>query len=299
MKNWILIVLALLFIRPASGQKLFDVLVDKYSSKDGFSAVQLSQDMFELYLKKKNIKENDPVYQVIDNLENILVITQLRDAGKENELKSVQEEILSFYKKEGMDLFKTEKKSGSDLKIYIDKGDEGVSRLGLINLTDLSLTLIEINGLIDLANIASLGQAFNIRGLDNLRKIDDSGNYFYSSDFSNFTIPDIRIELSEERRKEIEKSIERAQAEVKARQFEMQAKQKEHIDQQKATYDKYKRFPILLSSGNEDAEYYINGKKADKSQVKELDPEKIEKMEVIQEKKNDKSVKVLKITTKK
>lgn len=299
MKNWILIVLALLFIRPASGQKLFDVLVDKYSSKDGFSAVQLSQDMFELYLKKKNIKENDPVYQVIDNLENILVITQLRDAGKENELKSVQEEILSFYKKEGMDLFKTEKKSGSDLKIYIDKGDEGVSRLGLINLTDLSLTLIEINGLIDLANIASLGQAFNIRGLDSLRKIDDSGNYFYSSDFSNFTIPDIRIELSEERRKEIEKSIERAQAEVKARQFEMQAKQKEHIDQQKATYDKYKRFPILLSSGNEDAEYYINGKKADKSQVKELDPEKIEKMEVIQEKKNDKSVKVLKITTKK
>ncbi len=299
MKKWILLVLALMFLRPAFGQELFDVLVEKYSNREGFSAVQLSKDMFELYLKKKNIKENDPVYKVIDNLDNILVITQLRDAGKENELKTVQEEILAVYKKEGMTLFKTEKKSGTDLKIYVEKDDEGVSRLGLVNLSDLSLTLIEINGIIDLANIASLGQAFNIRGLENLRKIDDSGNFFYTTDFSAFTIPDIRFELSDERRKEIESSVERAQAELKARQFEMQAKQKEQIDQQKAMYDKYKRFPILLTEGNEDVEYYINGKKVEKKEVKDLVPDKIEKIEVVKEKKNDKSMKMLKITTKK
>lgn len=299
MKNLVLIIVATVLMLPVSGQELFKTLVDKYSEKDGFSAVQLSKDMFDLYLKKKNIDAKDPVYEVVDNLENILVITQIKGNEKEDGLKIIQGEIIDFYKKKGLTLFKTEKKNGNDLKIYIQKGPKGVSSLGLVNLSDLSLTLIEINGIIDLTSIASLNKAFNIRGLDALRKIDDSGNYFVSPDFSSFYIPDIRFELSEERRKEIEESVKKAQAEMKVRQKEMEFHQQEMRENEKEFAGKYNRFPIFLGGNSDSTLYYIDGKKVDKVTIKTLEPDRIEKVEVVKETKDNKRVGVIKITTKK
>ncbi len=299
MKRLILMLIIAIFTLPAIGQELFNILVDKYSNKDGFSAVQLSKDMFDLYLKKKNIDEKDPVYNVVSNLENILVITQVKDPEKKDELKNIQTEILDYYKKEGMTLFKTEKKNNNDLKIYIEKDEDGVSSLGLVNLSDFSLTLIEINGLIDLTSIASLNKAFNIRGLEALRKIDDSGNYFVSPDFSTFQIPDIRFELSEERRKEIEESVKKAQEEVKARQWDMQLREKDLSKEQKALFEKYKRFPILLKGNDNMVEYYLDSVRVDREKIIDLDPDLIEKIEVINKDKDGEKAGILRITTKK
>ncbi|HBL74113.1 MAG: hypothetical protein A2W90_22595 [Bacteroidetes bacterium GWF2_42_66] len=299
MKTLILILFTAILVVPASGQELFKTLVEKYSNKDGFSAVQLSKDMFDLYLKKKSIDEKDPVYTVVDNLENILVITQVKSDEKDDGLKSIQTEIIDYYNKKGMSLFKTEKKTGNDLKVYIEKGANGVSSLGLVNLSDLSLTLIEINGVIDLTSIASLNKAFNIRGLDALRRIDDSGNYLVSPDFSSFQVPDIRFELSEERRREMEGNVKKLQEEMKIHQKEIQIHQKEMSEDQKAMFSKYNRFPIFLSGDAESTIYFINGEKADKEDIRILDPNQIEKIEVVKEKKDDKKVGIIKITTKK
>ena len=299
MRKLIFIVLTVLIVMPAVSQELFETLVNKYSNKDGFSAVQLSKDMFDLYLKKKNIDEKDPVYSVVDNLENILVITQVNINEKEDGLKNIQSEILDYYKKEGLSLFKTEKKTGNDLKIYIDKNDDGVSRLGLVNLSEMSLTLIEINGIIDLTSIASLNKAFNIRGLETLRKIDDSGNYFITSDFSSFQIPDIRFELSEDRRKEIEESVKRAQEEMKIRQKEFELQNREMVEHEKEFTNKYNRFPIFLGGKTDSTIYFLDGKKVEKIDIRMIDPDRIEKLEVEKDNKGDKKVGVVKITMKK
>ena len=298
MRKLVLIILAVILVTPLFGQELFKTLVDKYSNKNGFSAVQLSKDMFDLYLKKKNIDEKDPVYAVIDNLKNILVITQMKGEEKDEGLKTIQTEILDYYNKKGFTLFKTEKKAGNDLKVYIEKNKEGVSAIGLVNLSDLSLTLIEINGVIDLTSIASLNKAFNIRGLEALNKIDDPGNGIAVTGFSSFQVPNIRFELSEEQRKEMEETVKKAQEELKVLLNGVQIQRM--IEQQKITSDKYKRFPILLSGDSENTEYYINGKKADKDDIRNLDPKSIEGITVTKEGINDEPKPgVIKITTKK
>jgi len=300
MKKLVLIILGTVLTMQIYGQELFNSLVDKYSGQDGFSAVQLSKDMFDLYLKKKNISEKDPVFQVVDNLKNIWVITQIKGTeGKNNLLKNMQTEILDYYKKKGLSLFKTENKSGNDLKIYIEKNDKGISLLGLVNLSDLSLTMIEINGVIDLASIASLNKAFNIRGLDALRKIDDSNNYFVTPDLSTFQIPDIRFELSEERRKEIEESVKKAQEEIKHHQKEIQFQQQAKTENEKNFMERYNRFPIIIKGNDNVADYYLNGVKVDKEKIMYLDPDSIEKIEVVNKDKNGGKTGMLKITTKK
>lgn len=323
MKKLIVLIVAIVAIMPVNGQELFEKLVEQYSDREGFSAVQLTSDMFDLYLKKKNIDEEDPVYDVIDNLENILVITQsnltsgsrtfLKDGNiilkgeedvevdEDSSLKDIHSEILDYYKEAGLFLFKTEKKIGNDLKIYIDRDEDGVSSLGLVNLTDFALTLIEINGTIDLSSIANLSSAFNIRGLETLRKIDDSGNYFLAPDLSNFDVPDIRgFGISKERQMELEESLKRAEEEMKLNRGRRIDEERSSRLKEKEFFEQYKREPIFLNRYDKNTEYYLNGKKVSKEELKGISSSDIVKTVVEKVEKDGEVTKsIVKITTKK
>jgi len=314
MKKLIVIITAVILMMPVFGQELFQTMVDKYSDKEGFSAVQLTKDMFDIYLKKKNIDEKDPVYAVVDKLNNILVITQTKVDEKENSLKPIQTEILEYYKKNGLSLFKTEKNGDNDLKIFVKKENEKVSSLGLVNLTELTLTLIEINGSIDMASIASLSRAFNIRGLEALRRIDESSNYYGNSTSNSvfvvgsdnkiysysYDFPELRIpSLSAEKRKELEMNSKKELEKLKANQaewFQYEDGMKKKIELNK----KYNRVPIIVSGDMDNAEYFINGKKVDKDEFRKLQPDQIERVEATNtDDKDGKTKCVVKITLKK
>ena len=86
---------------------------------------------------------------------------------------------------------------------------------------------------------------------------------------------------------------------MKTRQKEMEFHQKEMLEHEKDFAGKYNRYPIFLGGNSDSTVYYINGKISTKNDYKELDPDKIEEIEVKKEKKNDKSIGIINITTKK
>ena len=105
--------LVVFFSLPALAQKtndLFSQLTEKYADKDGFSASQLTSDMFDLYIKKKKVDEPSPVFEALKNLDNIMVVSQSNinnvnwiEAGKvKTETKSENNElhdlIISHYR---------------------------------------------------------------------------------------------------------------------------------------------------------------------------------------------------------
>lgn len=55
MKTTFAFCIALVMTLSLSGQDLFTNLTEKYSGREGFSATNLSRDMFDLYLKKKQV----------------------------------------------------------------------------------------------------------------------------------------------------------------------------------------------------------------------------------------------------
>lgn len=325
MKKIVLMVLILGISVPVLAQQsanLFEQLTDKYANNDGFSASMLTKDMFDLYVKKKNVDESSEVATALKNLDNILVVSDshvqkisYRDnswAGKvvlkESEKKPDEEwdvmhkEILNYYKSNKYTLLKTEKHMGEDIKVYLKKNNSKIEALALITKSSMSTNLVELQGDIDLSEVASLSKAINLRGLENLYKIDNSSSYYgqFPGEFREYS--EQRIAEMEVRAREMAEKHTQLSDEQIARiekQAKLQAeKQMEMAEKYREMAEKYGRQPIFLSTpGDTNTVYYINGKKVKAEDVKKkLEAEEIEQISKNNNEKNGRTE--IKITTK-
>ena len=215
-------------------------------------------------------------------------------------LTAVQDEILTYYKDPAFSLLKTENRMGEVLKVYLKKSGEKVNTLSMVSSTPTRLTMVELAGEIDLSTISDISGALNVRGLENLNKINGSPNNIvvhgfdmnqgedhliireqYSDDLKDLPYPQMNIEML------------RRQKELTEKHNEMSEKHREIVIKQQEMANKYGRQPIFLSTpGDTNIVYFINDKKVDSKAFKAINPEDIESVNVIkaeQGKKNKKS----------
>jgi hypothetical protein len=327
MKQLLIFLIMLTFSLPGLAQRgnnLFEQLTEKYAENDGFSASQISNEMFDLYLKKRNIDEDSPVYEALKRLDNILVVShsnftgsrrivgfysgeelksEKADKDESDEAKEIHSEIIKHYKTSGYSMLKTEKRMGEDVKVYLKKSQDKIIALALVTNSSISTNLVELRGDIDLKTVSELNKALNLRGLENLYKIDNSSQFGiypsigYSNDYYD-RLEDMALrererarerytELSEEQLQKIEQ-----QAQIQAqKQMEMAEKYRQMAEQ-------YGRQPIFLTTpGDTNTVYYIDGKKVKSAEVKEI--LKKDEVEQISKTRDDKDGKtVIRINTK-
>jgi hypothetical protein len=306
MKRMMFLMLVIVSSLPALAQQtknLFDELTTKYADQEGFSASMLTRDMFDLYIKKRNVDEASPVFDALKKLDYITVISQSKfyveavqpSSGKEpeNGKNPLYETILEHYRKNGYTLFKTEKRLGEDVKVYLMKNQDKIVSLALITNSSSATNLVELQGDIDLKTVGELNKALNLKGLENLYKLDS--NNAWEGFSTGVAISPERVEamvarqreqferqryLTDEQRAAIEDQA-RASAE---KQLQMAEKYREMAE-------KYGREPIFLNyPGDTNTVYFIDGKKVKAKEIKELDKEKIESIEIKKpEKGNDKT----------
>ncbi len=298
MKKLILVVLMIAISVPVLAQQtqqFFQSLTGKYADNNGFSASMLTSDMFELYLRKKNVDEESEVASALKSLDNILVVSQSKfELGRNKEffgndtsekkdkkdLDEVHKELLRHYPADGYTLLKTEKRMGEDIKVYLKKGNGKVSSLALLTNSSAVTNLVELNGDIDLANVASLSKAINLRGLENLYKIDNSSRGFISgADLMR------SAGFDEQRMKEMQEQAKKMAGQYKLsdeqiakieEQAQLQAKkQAEMAEKYREMAEQYGRQPIFLTApGDTNTVYYVDGKKVKADEVKALLKEK-------------------------
>ncbi|MBT3385212.1 MAG: DUF4252 domain-containing protein [Prolixibacteraceae bacterium] len=300
MKKLILITLAVIISLPILAQNtanLFEQLTDKYADQDGFSATMITSDMFDLYLKKRNIEEESPVFEALKNLDKILVVSQSNftgkiagistdDAKKENTTNLLHKTILDHYKNGGFTLLKTEKRMGEDVKVYLLKIHDKIQTMALITASSMTTNLVELKGDIDLKTVSELGKALNLRGLENLYKIDNSSSAMYGVASAGIGANSReRIEEMVARQQEM---VERQSAltdeqrvKIEEQAEQMAQKQLQMAEKYREMAEKYQREPIFLNyPGDTNTVYYLDGKKVKAKEIKELDSEKIESVEV-------------------
>lgn len=281
-------------------QDLFGELTEKYADRDGFSASRITSDMFDLYIKKRNIDEQSPVFDALKNLDNILVVSQtgvfrggISNIGetKTNDLAAeIHQTILDYYKKNNFTLLKTEKQMGEDVKVFLQKNQDKIESLALITHSQATTNLVELQGNIDLATVSQLNQALNLRGLENLYKINNQGPVAFYVNSPESEWSQERIEKMIARQREL---VEKQQhlTEEQRQKIEEQArimadKQREMAEKHRELAEKYKRFPILLNyPGDAGTVYFLNGKKVDAEALKKIQPDDIESIEVTKPKK--------------
>lgn len=313
MKRLTFLLLAALFVAPAIAQntnELFNQLTEKYADTEGFSANLLTADMFDLYVKKRNIEETSPVFDALKKLDRIMVVSQSKfytAVGQPStgvETKTEKDEIyaamMEHYKKGGYTLFKTEKRMGEDLKVYIRKNQDKIESLALVTHSNMATNLVELQGTIDMKTVAELNKAMNLKGLENLGKIENNSPSYGFATGSYFSTEKLE-ELAARQRELAEKKLSYTDEQRAA--FEEQAKlsaekQMQLANKYREMAEKYGREPIFLSyPGDTNTVYYIDGKKVKSKEIKELNKEKIQGIEITQpDKKGDKTT--VRITTK-
>jgi hypothetical protein len=293
-------------------QGLFGELTEKYADRDGFSASQITADMFDLYIKKRNIDEQSPVFDALKSLDNILVVSQsgvfrrgiaTTVETKTDELAAeIHQVILDYYKKNNFTLFKTEKQMGEDVKVFLKKNQEKIESLALITHSQATTNLVELQGDIDLSTVSQLSQALNLRGLENLYKINNQGTAAFYVGSPNSAWSQERIEEMVVRQKEMAEK-QRHLSEEQRQKIEEQARimadrQRELAERHRELAEKYNRYPILLNyPGDANAVYFLNGKKVDADALKKIKPDDIESIEVTKPKKESDET-TIKIKTK-
>lgn len=214
-------------------------------------------------------------------------------------LSAVQDEIVNYYKDPAFSLLKTENRMGEVIKVYLKKSGEKVSTLSMISSSPTRLTMVELAGDIDLSRVSDISGALNVRGLENLNKINGTSNtfVFQGMDMLN-QLEDQRIfwEMNPENMENLSNmNIEMRikNRELADKQREMAEKHREMAEKQREMAIRYGRQPIFLSTpGDTNVVYFINDKKVDSEKIKSMNPEDIESVSVIkaeQGKKNKKS----------
>lgn len=320
MKTILNLIFAVIFMASASAQKNIDLykhLTEKYADKDGFSASQISNDMFDLYLKKNKIDEKSPLSEALNSLDKITVVAQSNfnfkagsgsfntpDQNKNQVANDIFNEILEYYKNGNFSLLKTEKRMGEDVKVYLKKNQDKIETLALITNSSAATSLVELNGDIDLKTVSELSSALNLRGLENLYKIDNNVSRFgiYSNVPHSTGVSAEKLEEMLARTKELYANQDKLSAEQRLKieeQAQMLAeKQAVMAEKYREMAEIYRRNPIFLNNpGDTNVVYYLDGKKVKAQKIKELDSSNIEKIE-INKAKNDKDKSVIRITTK-
>jgi hypothetical protein len=315
MKTIFLFFFSLFLSIAAVSQGLFNTLTEKYAAQEGFSATNLTKDMFDLYLKKKQIEPNSPGYETLKKLDNILVVSytnfpsEMMNPNKAPEsVSEMQKIVLDFYLGQKFTLFKTENRNGEDLKVFLKKNGEKVSALALVSAHSTTrFTLVELNGDIDLSGISDLNMALNLKGLENLYKIngqqDNTSMWQKYSDVYPFSL---------EQQQELQKNLQQAyedmnklkgekMTEWKLQNKEMFEKQKEMSEKYRQMGEKYGRHPIFLSApGDTNMVYFIDGKKVNAEEISKINSDQIESISVVKPDKSSPSKKgEMKIKTKK
>lgn len=327
MKQLILLVLLIgisITAQTQDSQAFFEQMTEKYSEKDGFSASMLTKDMFDLYLKKKKLDENSDAANALKSLDKILVVSQSAFAGpmvvgqkfdqndydkqmeaNKKERDGMYNEMINHYKSSNYTLLKTEKRNGEDVKVYLKKGADKVNSLALITNSKAATNLVELDGDIDLANVASLQSALNLRGLENLYKIDNKSPYQYiGGDVSQYFDQE-RLQMMEERARAMadrqavlsEEQMKRIQEQAEKQAEELAARQSEMAERYREMSERYGRQPIFLNYPGDSTVYYLNGKKVEVDKIKELKKDDIVTVDVNKDLENE-EITIVKITTK-
>lgn len=167
MKYFIYIITLAFSIQTASAQTTaVDKLFDRYSEKDGFTTVYITQYMFSMF---KDVKTEDKDFdELVKSLKSIRILA-VDNANPPKGINFFTEIMKDLPVKEYKELMVIKEK-GQDVRFLVKENNGKISELLLI-AGGKDNALISIQGNIDLKSIAQLSKTMKIQGMEQLGKM--------------------------------------------------------------------------------------------------------------------------------
>ena len=168
----ITVLMAVLLPVMAFAQSPADALFDKYSQKDGFTSVYITQAMFSLFADMDTEGDEEGFIDLVKNLTCIKIISVEDTIGELNKTVNFYDEIMKNFPKQKYEELMIVKKDNQDIKFLIRKDGKIINELLMIVGGSEENALISIQGNIDLKTISKLSKAMKIDGMENLQEME-------------------------------------------------------------------------------------------------------------------------------
>lgn len=166
----LLLAMGILGISTLMAQSATDDIFDKYNGKEGFTVVTINQAMFEMISKMDTTDEGKEMVEMARSIESIRILAM--DTIMEN--VNLYNEVMDVLPKKNFKELMSVKEKDMDIKFMIQEKDGKVRELLMvIGGSKDDNAIISITGDINLAQMGSLAKTMNIKGMENLEKLND------------------------------------------------------------------------------------------------------------------------------
>lgn len=173
--NSIVAVAFMLMSFSVAAQSPTDELFEQYGSKDGFTTVHVTKELFSLFAEISQESEDAEVQEINDVVSNLDYIRILMFDGSDSTNNDLLEDFKSALNKVQLKDFTelmTVREGDEMVKFMIHKEGKKIKELLLLINQPDEAGFISITGDIDLKSIAKLSKSMNIDGLDELQRLN-------------------------------------------------------------------------------------------------------------------------------
>lgn len=171
MKKIMMFAALMMVMSGAFAQDAISKFFTKYQNDESFSQVTVSSKMFNLFTNMEvESKEDKEVLDAISKLKGLRILAK-QDARNARELYKEAFSLIPL--KEYEELMSVRDKD-KDMKFFIKETSAGkISELLMVMGGNTDFMVLSLYGEIDLKQVSRLGRKMDVKGLENLEKIDD------------------------------------------------------------------------------------------------------------------------------
>lgn len=176
MKKTILITALFLLAQvPAiiQAQTAIDKLYEKYAGQDGFTSINISPGMFQMLSDLDTDDSTEEVKEAQNVMDQLKSLKMLVYEPKEGHKFDFMSEVKKTVKLDDYVELMSIREEDTDIRFLVKKTKDGhVSELLMLVDDDNEGMIMSMTGNIDMNTISEIGKSMNMKGMENLDKLD-------------------------------------------------------------------------------------------------------------------------------
>ena len=171
-----LVVTAFLAISSlANAQSPFDKFYEKYCTQDGYTSVNISKELFQMFASMGDDKKDTSAQEmkkVINQLNGLKVLSCKPDSMKPGKATIFFNEAVAIFNTSAYKELMTVNDDGSNFRFLTKQDGKGkITELVMMAKGKDEMVVLDMTGLIDLSSISKISKSMNIHGMENLQKM--------------------------------------------------------------------------------------------------------------------------------
>jgi hypothetical protein len=165
----------LLLSAVANAQSPFDKFYEKYSTQEGYTSVNISKELFQMFASMnpdKNDTNAREMKQVMDQLTGMKVLSCKPDSLKPGKATIFYNEAVAIFNTSAYKELMTVNEGGSNIRFLTRQGGNGkIAEMVMMAKGKDEMVILNLTGNIDLSTISKISKNMNIHGMEHLKEI--------------------------------------------------------------------------------------------------------------------------------